>query len=177
MTNSKQKEYQENYRRRLKAKGYIKKLKSLIQESNRKDAGLLMQKLDVLRYEAADKSGFFDDVIYDINEKGEMEEAGDEEDEEKRAMDRKFGGFAVGRYRCPTCKNLGYLLSPNLDAEDKDLELYMLHLNLPLEDSTFCQISSVPRHRLMIAALPTAGVLTITKPKGLSQTGEIETKK
>ena len=161
MANLKQDEYNAAYRRRGKAKGYIKKLSQLIKESNHKDTGLLLDKIGELREEAANKFGIYDDLICDAN----GTEAGDDIDEEKRILNRKFGGFAVGRYRCPACKNLGYLISPNLDAEDKDLELYMLHLNLPLEKSAFCQISSVPRHRIMIAALPIAGVLTITMPK------------
>lgn len=159
-SNLRQKEYNAAYRRRGKTARHIEKLSKLIQESNDKDVGFLLEDINNLWWKAANKIRHLGDIHGLINEKGEVEEEGDNVDEEIESMNRKFGCFAVGRYYCPACKNLGYLFSPNLNADEKDLELYILHLNFPLENSTFCKIPSIKRHLLMIEAIPDSGVLT-----------------
>lgn len=145
-----------SYRRRQAATRNIAKLAKIIQQSNNKDVQLLQKGINALWWSTAEKLGWFDD----IPKRGERSETyTDKKIKTGLTVDMQ----PIAQYVCPICQKPGFLFSPNLDLNENELKRYMLHIDWPSKQTSFCDLLSIRRKLILIRAECAEGILTMTK--------------
>lgn len=150
----KKKEHIYAYRRRKTAARCVEKLNKIVQESSKKDVERLVRGIDRLSLYMGEKLGWFDN----IPKGGERLEP---PLDKKVRMGEIWFTNRIARYICPECGRPGYLFSPNLDLEGRELDRYILHIAWPEKKTEFCHISSVKTHLIAIGDKPVEGILTM----------------
>jgi hypothetical protein len=143
------------YRRRRVAKNIVEKLAKIIEESNNKDALKLERSVNELWWKIQEKLGAYDDIPI----RGERKETyTDKKIKSSLTVDTQ----PIGQYVCPVCKKPGFLFSPNMDLNENELRLHMLHIDWPTKQTRFCELNSIRRKLILIKAEPVERILTMT---------------
>jgi len=150
----KKKEHIYAYRRRKTAALCVEKLKEIVERSSKKDIERLMDPVNRLWWDMEEKLGWFDN----IPKGGERWEA---PLDKKVRMGEIWFTNRIARYICPECGRPGYLFSPNLDLQGRELYRYILHIAWPEKKTAFCHISAVKVHLIAIGDKPVEGILTM----------------